>query len=130
MQKLELFCKIHQKTDTENIIQDAASFIDENVNIQNLKDIAEKALYFDNLLNENCRENLISFQNTMNELRNELPHSFPFGKTGSAQRIMCTNIWIPGILNIWKMLLNGMGWLLKTANILWEKVPGSLYMKQ
>ena len=78
LQKLELFCKIHQKTDTENIIQDAASFIDENVNIQNLKDIAEKALYFDNLLNENCRENLISFQNTMNELRNELPHSFSF----------------------------------------------------
>ena len=78
LQKLELFCKIHQKTDTENIIQDAASFIDENVNIQNLKDIAEKALYFDNLLNENCHENLISFQNTMNELRNELPHSFSF----------------------------------------------------
>ena len=78
LQKLELFCKNHQKIDAENIIQDAASFIDENVNIQNLKDIAEKALYFDNLLNENCRENLISFQNTMNELRNELPHSFSF----------------------------------------------------
>lgn len=78
LQKLELFCKIHQKTDTENIIQDAASFIDENVNIQNLKDIAEKALYFDNLLNENCRENLISFQSNTNELRNELPHSFSF----------------------------------------------------
>ena len=78
LQKLESFCKNHQKNDTENIIKDAASFIDENVNIQNLKDIAEKALYFDNLLNENCRENLISFQNTMNELRNELPHSFSF----------------------------------------------------
>ena len=78
LQKLELFCKNHQKIDAENIIKDAASFIDENVNIQNLKDIAEKALYFDNLLNENCRENLISFQNTMNELRNELPHSFSF----------------------------------------------------
>ena len=78
LQKLELFCKIHQKTDTENIIQDAASFIDENVNIQNLKDIAEKALYFDNLLNENCRENLRIFQSNTNELRNELPHSFFF----------------------------------------------------
>lgn len=78
LQKLESFCKNHQKNDTENIIKDAASFINENVDMQNLKDIAEKALYFDNLLNENCRENLISFQNTMNELRNELPHSFSF----------------------------------------------------
>ena len=67
-----------KKTEAENIIKDAISFINENVDIQNLKDIAEKALYFDNLLNENCRENLISFQNTMNELRNELPHSFSF----------------------------------------------------
>lgn len=78
LQKLELFCKNHQKIDAENIIKDAASFIDENVNIQNLKDIAEKALYFDNLLNKNCRENLISFQSKINELRNELPHSFFF----------------------------------------------------
>ena len=78
LQKLELFCKNHQKIDAENIIKDAASFIDENVNIQNLKDITEKALYFDNLLNKNCRENLISFQSKINELRNELPHSFFF----------------------------------------------------
>lgn len=78
LQKLELFCKIHQKTDTENIIQDAINFINENVDMQNLEGITKKALYFDNLLNKNCRENLISFQNTMNELRNELPHSFSF----------------------------------------------------
>ena len=78
LQKLELFCKIHQKTDTENIIQDAASFIDENVDMQNLKDIAKKALYFDSLLNKNCRENLRIFQSNTNELRNELPHSFFF----------------------------------------------------
>ena len=77
LQKLELFCKNHQKNDTENI-KDAASFIDENVNIQNLKDIAEKALYFDSLLNKNCRENLRIFQSNTNELRNELPHSFFF----------------------------------------------------
>lgn len=78
LQKLELFCKNHQKNDTENIIKDAASFIAENVDMQNLEGITEKALYFDNLLNKNCRENLISFQSTMNELRNELPHSFSF----------------------------------------------------
>lgn len=40
--------------------------------------ITKKALYFDNLLNKNCRENLISFQSNTNELRNELPHSFSF----------------------------------------------------
>lgn len=78
LQKLESFCKNHQKNDTENIIKDAASFINENVDMQNLKDIAEKALYFDSLLNKNCRENLISFQSKINELRNELPHSFSF----------------------------------------------------
>lgn len=78
LQKLELFCKNHQKIDTENIIKNAASFISENVNIQNLKGITEKALYFDSLLNKNCRENLISFQSKINELRNELPHSFFF----------------------------------------------------
>lgn len=78
LQKLELFCKNHQKTDTENIIKDAASFINENVDMQNLKDIAKKALYFDSLLNKNCRENLKIFQSNTNELRNELPHSFFF----------------------------------------------------
>lgn len=46
--------------------------------LQNLEGITKKALYFDNLLNKNCRENLISFQSNINELRNELPHSFFF----------------------------------------------------
>ena len=78
LQKLELFCKNHQKNNTENIIKDSISFINENVDIQNLESIAEKALYFDNLLNKNCRENMISFQSKINELRNELPHSFFF----------------------------------------------------
>lgn len=78
LQKLELFCKNHQKIDAENIIKDAASFINENVDMQNLEGITEKALYFDSLLNKNCRENLISFQSKINELRNELPHSFFF----------------------------------------------------
>lgn len=78
LQKLELFCENHQKIDAENIIKDSISFINENVDIQNLKDITEKALYFDNLLNKNCRENMISFQSKINELRNELPHSFFF----------------------------------------------------
>ena len=78
LQKLESFCKNHQKNDTENIIKDAASFINENVDMQNLKDIAKKALYFDSLLNKNCRENLRIFQSNTNELRNELPHSFSF----------------------------------------------------
>jgi len=78
LQKLESFCKNHQKNDTENIIKDAASFINENVDMQNLKDIAKKALYFDSLLNKNCRENLRIFQSNTNELRNELPHSFFF----------------------------------------------------
>lgn len=76
LQKLELFCKNHQKNDVENIIKDAAKFIAENVDMQNLEGITEKASYFDNLLNKNCRKNLISFQNKINELRNELPHSF------------------------------------------------------
>ncbi len=76
LQKLELFCKNHQKNDTENIIKDAASFISENVDMQNLEGIKEKALYFDSLLNKNCRENFISFQSKINELRNELSHSF------------------------------------------------------
>lgn len=76
LQKLELFCKNHQKNDTENIIHDIASFINENVDMQNLTDIKEKALYFDSLLNKNCRENLRIFQSKINELRNELPHSF------------------------------------------------------
>ena len=78
LQKLESFCKNHQKNDTENIIKDAASFINENVDMQNLKDIAKKALYFDSLVNKNCRENLRIFQSNTNELRNELPHSFFF----------------------------------------------------
>ena len=78
LQKLELFCKIHQKNDTENIIKDAINFIDENVDMQNLEGITEKALYFDSLLNKNCRENLRIFQSNTNELRNELPHSFSF----------------------------------------------------
>ena len=78
LQKLELFCKIHQKTDTENIIQDAISFINENVDMQNLEGITKKASYFDSLLNKNCRENLRIFQSNTNELRNELPHSFSF----------------------------------------------------
>lgn len=78
LQKLELFCKNHQKNDTENIIKDAASFFNENVDMQNLKGIAEKALYFDNLLNKNSRKKLRIFQNNINELRNELPHSFFF----------------------------------------------------
>ncbi|WP_288602747.1 hypothetical protein [uncultured Treponema sp.] len=78
LQKLELFCKIHQKTDTENIIQDAISFINENVDMQNLESITKKALYFNSLLNKNCRENLRIFQSNTNELRNELPHSFSF----------------------------------------------------
>lgn len=78
LQKLELFCENHQKIDAENIIKDSISFINENVDMQNLKDITEKALYFDNLLNKNCRENMISFQSKINELRNELPHSFFF----------------------------------------------------
>lgn len=78
LQKLELFCKNHQKNDVENIIKDAAKFIAENVDMQNLEGITEKASYFDNLLNKNCRKNLISFQNKINELRNELPHSFSF----------------------------------------------------
>lgn len=78
LQKLELFCENHQKIDAENIIKDSISFINENVDMQNLKDITEKALYFDNLLNKNCRENMISFQSNTNELRNELPHSFSF----------------------------------------------------
>lgn len=78
LQKLELFCKNHQKNDVENIIKDAANFIAENVNKQNLTDIKEKALYFDSLLNKNCRKNLRIFQNNINELRNELPHSFFF----------------------------------------------------
>ena len=43
---------------------------------------------------------------------------FSFGKTGSAQKIMYTTIWILEILKIWKMLLNGMSGLLKTASIL------------
>lgn len=74
LQKLELFCENHQKIDAENIIKDSISFINENVDMQNLKDITEKALYFDNLLNKNCRENMISFQSKINEL----PHSFFF----------------------------------------------------
>ena len=78
LQKLELFCKIHQKNDTENIIKDAISFINENVDMQNLEGITKKALYFDSLLNKNCRENLRIFQSNTNELRNELPHSFSF----------------------------------------------------
>lgn len=78
LQKLESFCKNHKKNDTENIIKDAASFINENVDMQNLKDIAKKALYFDSLLNKNCRENFRIFQSNINELRNELPHSFFF----------------------------------------------------
>ncbi len=78
LQKLESFCKNHQKNDTENIIKDAASFINENVDMQNLKDITKKALYFDSLLNKNCRENLRIFQSNTNKLRNELPHSFSF----------------------------------------------------
>ncbi len=78
LQKLELFCKNHQKNDTENIIKDAINFTNENVDMQNLESITEKALYFDNLLNKNCRENLISFQSKINELRKELPHSFFF----------------------------------------------------
>lgn len=78
LQKLELFCKNHQKNDTENIIKDAINFIDENVDMQNLEGITEKALYFDSLLNKNCRENLRIFQSNTNELRNELPHSFSF----------------------------------------------------
>lgn len=78
LQKLELFCKIHQKTDTENIIQDAINFINENVDMQNLEGITKKALYFDSLLNKNCRKNLRIFQSNTNELRNELPHSFSF----------------------------------------------------
>lgn len=78
LQKLELFCKNHQKNDTENIIKDAINFIDENVDMQNLEGITKKALYFDSLLNKNCRENLRIFQSNTNELRNELPHSFSF----------------------------------------------------
>jgi len=78
LQKLELFCKNHQKNDTENIIKGAIKFINENVDMQNLEDIKEKALYFDSLLNKNCRKNLRIFQNNINELRNELPHSFFF----------------------------------------------------
>ena len=78
LQKLELFCKNHQKNDTENIIKGAIKFINENVDMQNLEDIKEKALYFDSLLNKNCRENLRIFQSKINELRNELPHSFFF----------------------------------------------------
>lgn len=78
LQKLELFCKNHQKNDVENIIKDAAKFIAENVDMQNLEGITEKASYFDNLLNKNCRENLRIFQSNTNELRNELPHSFFF----------------------------------------------------
>lgn len=46
--------------------------------LQKLEGIKEKALYFDSLLNKNCRENLISFQSKTNELRKELPHSFFF----------------------------------------------------
>ena len=78
LQKLESFCKNHQKNDSENIIQDAISFINENVDMQNLEGITKKALYFDSLLNKNCRENLRIFQSNTNELRNELPHSFSF----------------------------------------------------
>lgn len=78
LQKLELFCKNHQKNDTENIIKDAINFIDENVDMQNLEGITKKALYFDSLLNKNCRKNLRIFQSNTNELRNELPHSFSF----------------------------------------------------
>ena len=78
LQKLESFCKNHQKNDTENIIQDAINFTNESVDMQNLKGITEKTLYFDKLLNKNCRENLRIFQSNMNELRNELPHSFSF----------------------------------------------------
>ncbi len=78
LQKLESFCKNYQKNDTENIIKDAIKFINENVDMQNLTDIKEKALYFDSLLNKNCRENLRIFQSKINELRNELPHSFFF----------------------------------------------------
>lgn len=78
LQKLESFCKNHQKNDTENIIQDAINFKNESVDMQNLKGITEKTLYFDKLLNKNCRENLRIFQSNMNELRNELPHSFSF----------------------------------------------------
>lgn len=40
--------------------------------------ITKKALYFNSLLNKNCRENLRIFQSNTNELRNELPHSFFF----------------------------------------------------
>lgn len=78
LQKLESFCKNHQKNDTENIIQDAINFTNESVDMQNLKGITEKTLYFDKLLNKNCRENLRIFQSNINELRNELPHSFSF----------------------------------------------------
>lgn len=78
LQKLESFFKNHQKNDSENIIQDAISFINENVDMQNLEGITKKALYFDSLLNKNCRENLRIFQSNTNELRNELPHSFSF----------------------------------------------------
>lgn len=78
LQKLESFCKNHQKNDTENIIQDAINFTNESVDMQNLKGITEKTLYFDKLLNKNCRENLRIFQSNMNELKNELPHSFSF----------------------------------------------------
>ncbi len=78
LQKLELFCKIHQENNTENIIQDSIKFIDENVNIQNLKNITEKAFYFENLLTRNCKKNLDIFQSDLNELRQELPHSISF----------------------------------------------------
>ena len=78
LQKLELFCRNHQENKSEIIIQDIVGFINENVNIKNLKDITEKASYFENLLVKNCKKNLDIFQSNLNELREELPHSFSF----------------------------------------------------
>ena len=78
LQKLELFCRNHQENKSEIIIQDIVEFINENVNIKNLKDITEKASYFENLLDKNCKKNLDIFQSNLNELRQKLPHSFSF----------------------------------------------------
>ena len=70
-------------SDLENFCHDynpynVVDFIEKHVSMDSIKDINNFGEYFDNILQKNAHSNLTVFQNDINKIRENIPHSFSF----------------------------------------------------
>lgn len=71
LHNLEQFCKNFS-------YEQVTRFIENNVSMPDLQDITEIGAYFDDILAVNSRTNIDIFQNDINDMRSDIPHSFSF----------------------------------------------------